>query len=124
MDQRASTGQEGEKLANQFLRKNGYRILDERFRTQFGELDIVARKARVIAFVEVRSVSGEMGYLPEESINRRKIDRLTKCAMAWIQKKRIKNIQFRFDVITVDLTDEDEPVLNHFPAAFEAEIDF
>jgi putative endonuclease len=124
MQNRSSTGLEGERLAEKFLRKNSYKILDRRFRTKMGELDLVARKGKVIVFVEVRSVSEEdFGYIPAESVRFRKIRHLTKVAQQWIQKKKLRNMEYRFDVITVDFSCE-PPVINHFPAAFEATLDF
>ena len=124
MRNKTSTGAQGERLAERFLRKNGYKILDRNFRTKMGELDLVARLGKIIVFVEVRSVSGQdFGYLPAESIRFGKIRRLTKAAAQWVAKKKFKDMEYRFDVITVDFSDE-PPELTHFPAAFEANLNF
>ena len=58
MDQRQSLGKRGEDLACAELEKRGYVIVDRRFRTRCGELDIVARDGGVLVFVEVKARSG------------------------------------------------------------------
>ena len=56
-DRRAaeSRGREGEARAAWFLRAKGWRILDQRVRTPAGEVDLVARRGKLIAFVEVKT---------------------------------------------------------------------
>ena len=58
MDHRQSLGKRGEDLACEELERRGYAIVDRRFRTRCGELDIVARDGDVLVFVEVKARSG------------------------------------------------------------------
>jgi len=122
MDLTKAPGLEAEQLAGKFLRQQGYRILEERYRTRFGELDLICRKGRKLVFVEVRSIETEAGISAEETLLRRKIDHIVKSAKAYLMKKKLNQLEVRFDVITVDLSDE-PPVLTHYPAAFESEMD-
>jgi len=119
MQSKDDLGLAGEEIACQYLRRNGYRILEQRFRTKFGELDIVCRKGRELVFVEVRSRKQESGYLPEESITRQKIRHLVKAAQIWLTKKKLEGMEIRFDLVTIDFS-KTPTALNHFPAAFDS----
>lgn len=55
MNRRARVGQYGESLAARYLQKRGYTILDQNWRTRFGEIDIIARRDQTIYFFEVKT---------------------------------------------------------------------
>jgi len=122
MDLKKSSGLKAEKLAAKFLRKKGYRILEERCQTRFGEIDLICRKGKELVFVEVRSVASDSGVRPEETINSRKINHIVKSAKSWILKKGLNNLNIRFDVITIDLS-SGTPLINHYQEAFETGVD-
>jgi len=108
MDLKKSSGLKAEKLAAKFLRKKGYRILEERCQTRFGEIDLICRKGKELVFVEVRSVASDSGVV--------------KSAKSWLLKKGLNNLNIRFDVITIDLS-SGTPLINHYQEAFETGID-
>jgi putative endonuclease len=69
-------GKIGEKIAEDFLKKKGYQILDRNYKFQIpgdlqrGEIDIVAKKEDVICFVEVKTLKNpKIEILPQEKIN-------------------------------------------------------
>ena len=98
-----TTGKEGEKIAADFLKKSGYRIIDKNFRCPLGEIDIVAREKGAIVFVEVKTrKSSELGY-PEEAEGVRKQKKMSQLAMWYLQKKKIIDISARFDVIAITM---------------------
>jgi putative endonuclease len=101
VDQRQSLGKRGEELACDELKRRGYRILDRRFRTRCGELDIVAQDNGVLVFVEVRARSGCRFGSPFESITRQKQRRLSAMAEAYLFVKRLAGAACRFDVVSV-----------------------
>jgi len=73
----------GERLAEEHLTEDGYRILDRRWRCAHGELDLVALDGDTVVFVEVKTRSG-LGYgHPFEAITRAKLVRLRRLALAW-----------------------------------------
>ena len=101
MDQRQSLGKRGEDLACEELERRGYTIVDRRFRTRCGEIDIVARDAGVLVFVEVKTRSGGNFGTPFESVTWKKRQRLSRMAASYVFLKRIADVPCRFDVIAI-----------------------
>jgi putative endonuclease len=100
-DARVALGKLGEDLACEELQRRGYRILDRRFRTRCGELDIIARDGAVLVFVEVRARSGGSFGTPFDSVTWQKRRRLCRMAAAYLCQKRLPDIACRFDVVGV-----------------------
>jgi putative endonuclease len=98
---RLKTGRQGEDIAVEHLRKKGYMILERNFRCPFGEMDIVARQADVIAFVEVRSRRSAGFGGPVESVGLVKQKKLSRIALCYIQKHRLEGRKARFDVLGI-----------------------
>jgi putative endonuclease len=100
-DQRVAFGKRGEELACEELQRRGYIILDRRFRTRCGELDIVARDGKVVVFVEVKArKDGNFGN-PSESITWQKRRRLSQMASSYLFEKQLGEVPCRFDVVAV-----------------------
>jgi len=98
-------GQTGEEKAINYLKKNGYDILDRNFRTKYGEIDIIAKNKNEIVFIEVKtrtSVNSLFGPA-EFSIDSAKQQKLTKMALQFIKLKGkdFINKPLRFDVVIV-----------------------
>ena len=102
MDHRQALGKRGEDLACAELEKRGYVIVERRFRTRCGELDIVAREAGVLVFVEVKARSGSSFGTPLESVTWKKRQRLSQMAAAYLCHKRLAGVACRFDVISIN----------------------
>ena len=111
-------GQEGERLAARFLEEQGFRILDRNYRNRLGEIDIVAEDRGVLVFVEVRTLKSSAGHSPEETIQWKKQQRISRTALAYIQYKRLEDRPARFDVVSITL-DGNRSALRHIPDAFE-----
>ena len=101
MDHRQSLGRRGEDLACAELEKRGYVIIDRRFRTRCGELDIVARDGGVLVFVEVKARSGSNFGTPFESVTWKKRQRLSQMAASYLFVRRLAGVACRFDVVAV-----------------------
>lgn len=98
-----ATGKEGEKIAADFLKKNGYRIIDKNFRCPLGEIDIVAREKGAIVFVEVKTrQSSKLGY-PEQAVGIRKQKKMSQLALWYLQKRKLADISARFDVVAITM---------------------
>jgi putative endonuclease len=98
-----TTGKKGEKIAADFLKKNGYRIIDKNFRCPLGEIDIVAREKSTIVFVEVKTrKSSVLGY-PEQAVGIKKQKKMSQLALWFMQKKKIIDVGARFDVVAITM---------------------
>ena len=101
VDQRQSFGKLGEDLACEELQKRGYAIVERRFRTRCGELDIVARDGDVLVFVEVKARSGGGFGSPFDAVTRQKRQRLSAMAESYLCHKRLNGVACRFDVVSI-----------------------
>ena len=106
-------GKQSEHEAVEFLRTNGYRIIETNWRYGHEEIDIIALKEQEIIFVEVKSRKDEQLGMPEEAVTLKKQKHLINAADAYIRENDIK-LDARFDVISVI----DNNVIRHIPYAF------
>lgn len=104
MNSRKEIGKAGEDIACEYLRGKGYEIIRRNFRCKQGEVDIVAQKGGVLCFIEVKTrTSNQYGY-PEESVNFNKKRHIRDTAKYYIMKNDLSEVDFQFDVITVELS--------------------
>ncbi len=101
--ERRYIGKTGESLAQDFLKKKGYRILETNFRCRFGEIDIVAQQRDTLVFIEVRSKTSSDFGSPEESITYTKMEHLKSAANFYLQQKARSAASWRIDVIALEL---------------------
>lgn len=95
-------GNEKERLAGEFLKEQGYHILEYNFYCKSGEIDIVAREAGYLAFVEVKYRRSDKNGMPEEAVDYKKMLHLTRTAQYYmICKGLAEDTPCRFDVVTV-----------------------
>jgi putative endonuclease len=110
----------GEDLAARELASRGYAILERRYRTEYGELDIVAQDGDTLVFVEVRAKASSEFGTAAESITNAKKRRVSRMAADYLARRDIGDRPCRFDVVTVDDAFSSAPVITVYPAAFEA----
>ena len=109
------TGLSAESRAAAFLMAKGYRILAKRFRTPYGEIDIVARRRNLVAFVEVKA----RGSLDEAAyaVTPRQQARIIEAAQAWLMAHpEHAEFDLRFDAMLI----APRRLPRHLPAAFDA----
>jgi putative endonuclease len=92
-----SAGRRGERLAGWWLRLKGWRILDRRVRTAAGEVDLIARKGSLVAFVEVktRATAAELDH----AIDERRLARVAAAAEMLMPRYAGAGDDIRVDVI-------------------------
>lgn len=105
-------GLKGEKKACAYLRRHGYKILERNFKNPFGEIDIIAEKADVIAFVEVKTRLTDYYGTPSEAVDSRRRQRYISGAKFYFAGRDI-DVTVRFDVIEIFKDN-----INHIPNAF------
>ena len=110
-------GLSGEECAADWLAKEGYVILERRFRCPMGEIDIIARQGRIIVFVEVKARHSAGYGSPAEAVTWGKQRKLLRTAQLWLLQKGSTEAACRMDVIEV-LQQEEAPVIHHIPNAF------
>ncbi len=109
------TGISAESRAAAFLIAKGFRILARRFRTPVGEIDIVARRRKLLVFVEVKA--RERLDDAAWSVTERQRARIVAAAEAWLAACPDRSIQdIRFDAMLV----APGRIPRHIPAAFDA----
>ena len=96
------TGQSGEKLAVEFLKKQGFKIIETNFKCKVGEIDIVAREKDTLVFVEVKTRSSVQFGLPEEAVNYRKIQHIIKSAQIYRMTHNNLPVGDRIDVVAIE----------------------
>ena len=103
---RRETGQQGELLAQNYLKKQGYRIIETNYRCRYGEIDIIARHKDYLVFIEVRTKKNLQFGSPEESITEAKAERLR--ATAYHYKETHPNLpdQWRIDFIAIEMDEK------------------
>jgi putative endonuclease len=118
-DDRQSLGKNGEDLACEELVRRGYAILERRYRTRHGEIDIIARLGPTLVFVEVKARTGSAFGGAGAAVTRVKQQRVARMAEDFLARRRIVDEPCRFDVVTVDFGGE-PPHIEVFPHAFTA----
>lgn len=112
-------GKSGEDTAEQFLKEKGYRILERNFSLKMGEIDLIALDGDTVVFVEVKTRRGNGYGVPAEAVTRRKQDQIVKTAMAYLLKKKLRDVSCRFDVIGISLQGGASPKIEHIQSAFD-----
>lgn len=109
-------GKLGEQRAEEFLRGNGYDILERNYRYLKAEIDLIAKKGDTLAIVEVKSRN--MGFLEDISdvVNPKKVKLLTLAADHYVQENDL-DVEVRFDVVTV-IKKGNEINIEHLENAF------
>jgi putative endonuclease len=104
------TGDTGEKLAQHYLKKHGFRIIETNYTCLFGEIDIVSMKKNTLVFTEVRTRTGTYFGTPEESISSRKKTRMRRSAYHYLQNHTKLPPSWRIDFIGVELDSDGKVV--------------
>lgn len=110
-------GELGERIAERWLRRKGWRVMQRRFRTGHRDIDLVIEQDGVVAFVEVKARRGDRFGDPVEAVNWRKQKELGRSARVWIARHGRVREAYRFDVVGV-LLDGQRVRVRHVEDAF------
>lgn len=119
-------GRLGEDFAACQLADAGYQVLARGFRSGRSEIDIIAQKDAVIAFIEVKTRSEDTYGSPAESVKKSQRRRIVLAAVDYMREKGIYGtgeLQPRFDVFEVLLSRDRKKVIRygHIPSAYGTE---
>jgi len=113
-------GKKGEELAVEYLRKDGYKILDRNWTYQKAEIDIIAQKENILAVIEVKTRSSLDFGSPQDFVKPKKIQLLIKAVNAYInyrEKDFCDDLNIRFDIIAIHKNGESFAI-EHLTDAF------
>jgi putative endonuclease len=102
-------GQAGEEAAANYLKKNGYKIVERNWRPgnrMRGEVDCIAWHGKALCFVEVKARTSYLKGAPQEAVTPAKQRQLSRLANAYVSMKRFADVPCRFDVVEVWLAGE------------------
>ena len=114
---RQAFGELGERIAERWLRRRGWRVVQRRFRSGHRDIDLVVERDGTIAFVEVKARKGAEFGGPVQAVNYHKRKQLERSAMVWIDRHGQAAESYRFDVVGV-LLDGAEVRICHVENAF------
>jgi putative endonuclease len=114
---RQAFGVLGERIAERWLRRRGWRVVQRRFRIGHRDIDLVVERDGTIAFVEVKARKGAEFGGPVQAVNYRKRKELERSAMMWIDRHGREADTYRFDVVGV-LVDGADVRVCHVENAF------
>jgi putative endonuclease len=100
-DPRHRRGLWGERVAMEYLARRGWRIEAHRFRLGHSDLDVIARRGHLVAFVEVKTRGSDAWGAPAESVGWRKRRTIARVAEVWRERHGRPGDEYRFDVIEV-----------------------
>lgn len=107
-------GRVGEKKAVEYLKEQGYKILDKNYKTRVGEIDIVAKIEDEIVFVEVKTRSSDRFGSPSLAVNYEKQRKYFSVATSYLIKNfGTEDKNCRFDVVEIE-----DGKINHIINAF------
>ena len=118
--ERQLLGMVGEEIAARDLAARGYAILERRYRTEYGEIDIVAQHGDTLVFVEVRARATTEFGTAAESITEGKKRRVSRMAADYLARHHVGDRACRFDVVAIDNALSDAPEVTVYEAAFDA----
>lgn len=100
---RSELGLKGEMIAVTHLLEEGYKIETRNFRCPLGEIDIVAREGKILAFIEVKTRKSNTFGSGAEAVNFKKQQKLNRIALYYLIKNKSRiGPMCRFDVVIVN----------------------
>lgn len=121
LNRRQRFGRRSERLAVEYLKRTGYRILEINFRTRVGEIDIIARETDTIVFVEVKARASSRFGSPKGAVTATKQRKISMAALEYLKQSGQTAVRARFDVVAIDTADgkmDIELVKNAFALAY------
>lgn len=110
-------GEVGERIAERWLARDGWKVLNRRFRNGHRDIDLVVERDGIVAFVEVKARRDDNFGGPIEAVNWQKRIELTRSARVWIDRHGRMGEAYRFDVVGV-IVAGDRVRIRHVPDAF------
>jgi putative endonuclease len=108
--QKKELGKKGEEVALRFLKKRGYRIIEQNYVCKMGEMDLIAKEKDTLAFIEVKTRTSTAFGPPQLAVNSSKQRQLSKVALYFLKEKKLEDVKARFDVVAIILGQNGEEI--------------
>jgi putative endonuclease len=108
--QKKELGKKGEEVALRFLKKRGYRIIEQNYVCKMGEMDLIAKEKDTLAFIEVKTRTSTAFGPPQLAVNSSKQRQLSKVALYFLKEKKLEDVKARFDVVAIILGQNEEEI--------------
>jgi putative endonuclease len=118
LNQRQQFGTQSESLAARQLKKKGYKILEQNYRTKLGEIDIIAKDKKTIVFVEVKARRSSHFGNPKWAVTLKKQKKISMVALYYLKTTNQSQARARFDVVSISSAQE-KPEIEIIKNAFE-----
>ncbi len=117
-DKRQKFGKESESIAVRYLKKNGYKILEQNYRNKLGEIDIIAKDKKTLAFVEVKARRSSGYGSPKWAVTPKKQRKISMVALYYLKATKQNKVKARFDVVAIS-SSQTNPRIELIKNAFE-----
>jgi len=111
-------GKKSERLAAEYLKLKGYRIIETNYRCPVGEIDIIAREKGTLVFVEVKARRSSRFGSPKGAVTPAKQRKISMAALDYLKRSGQDDARARFDVVAID-TEMGRPDIEVVKNAFE-----
>jgi putative endonuclease len=114
-------GKRSERLAAEYLKLKGYRIVQTNYRSPVGEIDIIAREKGTLVFVEVKARRSSRFGSPKNAVTPAKQRKISMAALDYLKQSGQDDAQARFDVVAIDTSGgkiDIEVIKNAFDLAY------
>jgi putative endonuclease len=121
INKRQQFGKKSEDIAAKYLKKNGYKILQQNYRTKLGEIDIIAKDKDTIVFVEVKARRSLQFGNPKWAVTPKKQRKISMVALYYLKSAKLSHARARFDVVCIHrMNDKNgvEMIKNAFELAY------
>jgi len=118
LNSRQKFGEKSESIAVNYLKKQGYKIIEQNYRTKLGEIDIIAKEKDIIVFIEVKSRKSKNFGNPKWAVTPKKQRTISMVALQYLKTTMQSNVKARFDVVSI-ISSNDNPSIEIIKNAFE-----
>ena len=105
-------------MAVRYLKKSGYKIIEQNYRNKLGEIDIIAKDKKSLVFVEVKATRTDSFGSPKWAVTPKKQKKISMVALYYLKATKQNNVKARFDVVAIS-SSQDNPRIELIKNAFE-----
>ncbi len=96
-------GSEGERIASNFLRNNGFKIIGKNWTSRWCEIDLITSKDGILVFVEVKYRKSSKYGSGIEAITAKKTKALIYSAEKYVSRNKLHKCRYRIDIVVIDV---------------------